>query len=170
MAPESLSRREVLEVRIRLEQGLVAKNLHDELAIDEKLINDELKDQAAKYAWWATLHTMARGKRDELKRKLDLLEAELDGEIRRKLQESGEKATERVIGTQLLQTARYQKLQQQYAEAQQQETVLAVAREAFMQRKDMVVAIATNLRHELDAETSQRLDRMLARDRERGGR
>jgi hypothetical protein len=140
-------------------------NLDDALAIDRDNIDEELSMQAQKFGFWGSLHIAACGLRDDLKRDLDLLEAQLASEIR----DPDKKATEKSIKQEVIQNKRYQDLNDRYLEAKRQVDVIYVGREAMTQRKDMLVSLATTLRRERDgdpARHAENITRLEQRERE----
>lgn len=140
-------------------------NLDDDVAIDRDNLDEELSQQAQRFVFWGGLHIAACGLRDDLKRDLDLLEAELAGEIR----DPDKKATEKSIKQEVIQDKRYQVASKKYNEAKRQVDVIYVGREAMEHRKSMLVSLATTLRRERDgdpARHAENITRLEQRERE----
>jgi len=111
-----------------------------ELQIDLSNLNEELAKQPAKFAWWGVVHAVAKDL-------VDTEEGKLDSEIRKSAEASGEKITETKIKNLI-------NVNEKYRELKNQERIARVIKEAFAQRKDMLISLAANLREEFDTELS----------------
>ena len=138
-------------------------HLDDDLGIDRAGINDELANQPAKFAWYATLYEMARNKSNLLKQKIDEFAAKLDQSIRAANAAAGAKTTEGGISAMIASDETMAKLQRQYLDSKKEEGLLYVAKEAFEQRKDMLISIASNMRQEWDTDLKISKDRVRER-------
>jgi hypothetical protein len=124
-----------------------------DLGIDKASINADLANQPAMFAWYATLSELAKDKVAKAKSHLEVTEAELDQRIRRDwdIDRNG-KMTEAGVSASIKLSPIYQKAESQLQEAQKTNGLLNVARQAFDQRKDMLISLAANMRAESDTE------------------
>lgn len=156
--------RKLLQVVVKLDKNKkYVADLEDALSINPEKINDELARQPTLYAHWGMLHVMAGGRKDSFKRRMDEKAAEISLEIRRTVRQT--RITEKEIENELLTHDGFQEVQDEYYAAKVDEEALKVAREAFHQRKDMLVTLATNLRRELDADLDRKVENLLSRQR-----
>lgn len=144
----------VLQVSVTVGGELYEANLEEELAVTRQSLDDECIKQAGKFSWWAVLAENAKVERDCAKERMSLVSAELDAEIRDEWAESGEKITDKKVAAAVERHGRYQETVEAYHEACRVYGVLDVARQAFAQRKDMLVTLAANARQEQEAEVS----------------
>lgn len=159
-----------IPLEIRLRTGKTWRcDLTDEVEIDETRINRELGEHPAKFAWFATLGAEARRYRDDLKRRLDLLEIELRKEFLAGVLPDEKKPTKDAIDAYITESHRFQKMEQELIEATYQQDILYAAREAMTHRRDMLVTIATNLRRELDVDLGRTAERQSRRERDLPG-
>lgn len=125
-------------------------DLDKDLGIDRTGINDVLGEQPALFAWYATLHELAKNKSNRLKSEMEVFRAVLDLTIRKR---GGDiKLTEASISALIVSDPDYIEKDNIYTEAKKDEGMLMVAKQAFEQRKDMLVSIASNMRSEIDSE------------------
>ena len=138
-------------------------HLDDDLGIDRANINNELAGQPAQFAWYATLYEMARNKSNLLKQKIDEFAAKLDQSIRAANAAAGAKTTEGGISAMIASDETMSKLQKQFVDSKREEGLLYVAKEAFEQRKDMLISIASNMRQEWDTDLKISKDKVRER-------
>ena len=92
----------ILKMDVSLRGDVFSLDLAEDMAINVANINESYCDQPSKYAWWATLATLARSKANMLKRQIDkesdyiktTLSGHLDGKVRKEMELNGEKVTE----------------------------------------------------------------------------
>lgn len=166
MSVDAALAKQVLEYVVPFDRGKTWRGrLDEDLSINEKAINIELAEHPAKFAWWASLHVLARARRDDIKRKFGLLYYELKAEYVKKLPVTEKKPTKDMVDEYVETHKRYQEMEVQLLDAGTDVEKLYVAREAMTQRRDSLIAMATNLRRELDvdpgrkAEHASRLER-----------
>ena len=121
------------------------------LRIDRTNLDEEFANQHTRFAYYATLHEMAKDKAARLKVSLETLYAQLDHEKRMaaKAVQAADpkfKYTESMCENEIKTDQRYQLKQQEMLDANQLAGVLGVAREAFQQRKDMLISLGANAR------------------------
>lgn len=143
--------REKLTINVNLDR-VYALSLDDDLGIDRAKINDELAEQPSKYAWYATLYEMARNKANICKSQIDTYQAELDRYYREEAAKAGTKITEAGIKAKIDSNDRMNELIDNFNDALKEQGLLFVAVNAFVQRKDMLISIASNMRQEWDSD------------------
>jgi len=150
----------------------------DELKCSEEKINDNLKDQPGLFAFYAVQQEMAEYEYRENKLALEILEAQLDGNIRKadakeisgellridkltekkeitdakKAFEKREKLTEKKIASLILLDEDYQTARLAVDEARKTVGILKAIVASFIHRKDMLVTLAANMRIQMDPE------------------
>lgn len=143
----------ILKITVKLDKSTQSVDLDADLAVERTKINDELAEQPGLFAWYATIHELYRNKVLALKEQIDVLEAQLDQELRAKWNEpEWGKRTEDAIKARIKLNTKRQDLAAQFLEAQKNQGILGVAKSAFEQRKDMLISIAANMRGESDLE------------------
>ena len=168
---EEDNRWDFLQVTVKLDTGRKYQgDMREELEIDPSQINQELQEQPAKFAWWATIHSLSQARVDDLKRRMDLREAELSKEFREAAIEDGTKLTEKSIEHAITRDLEYQEMAQALVNAKRDAGIFQVARDAFKQRADAMVTLSTNLRHQLDVDLAQKTEAYEKAARERGRR
>lgn len=106
-------------------------NYKEDLSIDKFNLDYEWETQPAKYIEWAEKCVNAQFEKDKAKDMLDLIEAQLDSEIRLK----SEKQTEAKIKSQILQDKRYIEAKNLYIESIKNARILEIAKDAFEHKK-----------------------------------
>lgn len=140
------------------------QDLEGDLAIDSEDINQSFIDQPGKFAWWAVLAAKARSKADRLKAAADkqddfirkTLTGQLDTKVRQQLEMDGEKITESKVTSAIVQhpdyieaVATYNKMQDDFINANEDARILEAARDAMNQRKDMLISLGAMLRMDM---------------------
>ena len=142
--------REELKFKVQLDK-VHDIDLDADLDIDKTLINRELSQQPALFAWYAVLSELAKNNVLLAKNSLEMLEATIDQDIRRNWDSDRQgKMTETGVQSNLRLNLKYQEMEKNYFNAKKMEGVLGVAKQAFEQRKDMLISIASNMRAESD--------------------
>jgi hypothetical protein len=132
----------------------VVYDLQKEVEIDGERLNSCIIEQPTKFAYIATVHAGYKGAAEGAKVKLDLVSSKMDALIRQAAAEGGEKITEAVVASRIKQSNKYLEAMQAYEELSNIERQLSVAVEAFRQRKDMLITLASNMRAEMDNQLS----------------
>jgi hypothetical protein len=120
-----------------------------DLRVDEVHIIDQISDQPSLFAWWATLAEEANTIAESRRRQLDLVEAELDEEIREEAREASEKITEATVNRRIIREDRYQKAWEKHRDAKRAAALLGVIRRAVEQRLSALIAINNRDRSEM---------------------
>lgn len=123
----------------------------EDLFIDENNLNDEFVRQAGNFAWYAVLAAEAESYRDKLKFELEVLEADLDKQVREELELRGEKITEKVVSAEILKKQEYRDKKQDLLEAARQLGIMKAVKEGLVQKKDMLISLGANMRNENDS-------------------
>jgi len=120
-----------------------------ELELHEETINEDLKNQPSKFAFYCVLTEKAQEDLGEAKLALEILEAELDANIRLKLVE-GKKPTEKSIQQTILLDLSYQEARMEIIMRAKAVGILRGLKESFAQRKEVLIALASNMRAQRD--------------------
>jgi len=141
----------VLSVETKIDDVTYENNLQDDLKIDQTQLDREFVEQSEKYAYYATLAELAKDREARLESELKVLSARIDWEIRDQaaaLQASNTKVklTEEMVKNQVIADSRIQTKNKELLEARKLAGMLRVAKESFLQRKDMLVSLGANHR------------------------
>lgn len=141
----------VLDIDITIGNVGYSNSIKEDLEINKDDLDSEFLNQSEKFAYYGTLSELAKDKLARRKRELDLLEAQIDGEVR--IQASNIKAadpkvkiTVDAIKAAIVGDPRYQAKISEILDSQKMAGILNVAKEAFQQRKDMLVSLGANSR------------------------
>jgi hypothetical protein len=121
-----------------------------ELKMDETTINDDLKKQPSLFAWYAVLEELAEKDFAEAKLTVDLVSASLDQSYREKAVQSNTKLTETQLINQIRLDNQFLDATAKVNECRKNVGVLRALKEAFGQRKDMLITLASNMRAQSD--------------------
>ena len=153
----------ILSINVKTSNSENLIDLSKDLKIDMDNINKAFCDQPAKFAWWATVTAQAKtlvdrkkleiAKQEEYLKKT--LVGELDAIVRTNLELNGEKVTETKVSNSIYSHELYlqtqeelHKLREELLELQQNLSVLEIARDAMIQRKDMLISLGAQIRNE----------------------
>ena len=146
-------------------QADFSEKLEKDLKFTEEHLNTAYIEQASKFAFWATLAVQAKAKVDKKKLEIDQKEAyikktlmgKLDAFVRHKLADAGKRITEAQVINEIYVQPEYLTacdelwtLQEELSELQLQSGLLSTAKEAMIQRKDMIISLGANLRQEIN--------------------
>lgn len=142
---------DVFKFEIKINDVEYKQTIGDDLRIDRSILDDEFCEQSTKFAYYSTLHELARDKEARLKRELELFYANVDAEkragaIQAQAANPKFKYTEKMCENEVKTDERYQKKQLEYLDAKKLSGILGVAREAFAQRKEMLISVGANAR------------------------
>jgi len=125
-------------------------NFAKEVAINEGDLNTEFKNQASKFVVFATEEAKAKAKVMTAKLRLEVVSAEMTKKIREKLISEGIKPTEKMIESEVITSPEYSAAQQALIQANCDADIARGAKEAFIQRKDMLIQLGSAKRQEMD--------------------
>ena len=156
---------DVLKISVKLDTEVVSLDLSEDMIINVANINESYVDQPARYAYWATLATLARSKANKLKHQVEqeqdyiktTLTGTLDGKVRQQLELDGEKVTETKVLNAIYTHPEYishkskvADLQEKFILADEQARLLEVGKETMNQRKEMLISLGAQLRTDYD--------------------
>jgi len=146
--------KEKLPVKVKIEGKEYVTNYEEELKSSELTINENLIEQAPLFAWYAVLAELAKSQVND--RKLDLanLDANLGDEYRKKMMNAGEKVIEKKVADLVEKDARHVEAVVILNFALKAHGQLNAITRAFDHRKEMVSALASNMRKEADTGVS----------------
>lgn len=120
------------------------RDFKKEIFIDKNSLDDELVRQPQLYCDWTEQEAEAQYNRDKNKEKLDLVKAELDGEIRKNPVKYGiEKITESAISNAIIQNSKYQEANNIYLQSVQDARILGVAKTSFDMRNNSLKGLVS---------------------------
>ena len=119
-----------------------------ELQVAEETINENLKDQPALFAFYAVLEEVAEAEYVEAKLRVEIVEAQLDYEYRK----TSEKVTENLIRNKIRCDDKYLSAVVAMNDAKKNTGILKAIKDSFSHRKEIVIALASNMRAQMDSE------------------
>jgi hypothetical protein len=126
--------------------------LKKDLAVNPNDLDDAVISQAPMFVHYAQQAAQARRQWDKSKLAAEVTESQLDSAWRKKFLEDGTKVTEKVVENAVKSDPRYIKAHTQVIEARALYDIANDAREAYMQRKDMIVQISVDRRREREGQ------------------
>jgi hypothetical protein len=141
-----------LEVNVEIGGITYHASLEDDITIDSQDLDNEFLNQARKYAWWAMVSELAKDLVARRKYELDMLYAQLDQKKRATALANKFKMTEKMVENEVITDVSYQEAKRDYLQAKQWYGLLQAGREAFAQRKEMLISLGANYRAEGQAD------------------
>jgi len=143
-----------LPVKVKIDGKEYDTQYEEELKSSELTINENLIEQAPLFAWYAVLAELAKAQVND--RKLDLanLDANLGDEYRKKMMNAGEKVIEKKVADLVEKDKRHVEAVVVLNFALKAHGQLNAITRAFDHRKEMVSALASNMRKEADTGVS----------------
>lgn len=142
-------------------------NFYDEVMIDDTSIDTELAEHPAKFALWATMHAEAKDAVAIIKLKMDRLEADLVDEYKNDVVEGGKKPTDKEVSARVSQNRKYREFEDDKLKWEKVVDRLQAARDAMTHRRDMLVALATNIRRQMDVDLARKAGKIASTEIER---
>jgi len=127
------------------------------IVIDEHSLSKEMSLQAGNYLFVAEQAVRADAVYNTSKYALDQLGAEIDSQVRMKAEADKKKVTEKLIEKEVDRHPRYKDQRIKVIKAKAEMEMLKARREAWYQRKDLLVQMAIKERHDLDAITGSKV-------------
>jgi hypothetical protein len=122
----------------------INRDFKTEIFINKNELDEELVKQPQLYCYWAEQEAAALYERDKNKEKLDLVKAELDGEIRKNPNKYGiEKITESAISNAIIQNSKYKEANDFYLQSVQDARILGVAKISFDMRNNSLKGLVS---------------------------
>lgn len=138
------------DIVILLGEETYRGNYIDDLRIDEARINDALKEQPIRFAFWGQMYALQKAISEKLKNQLERYEGHLEISIRAQKAQQGEKVTESVVRSLINVDPERERLQNSIIRASAKLSKLQGIRDSFAQRKDMLMSLSANLRGEME--------------------
>jgi hypothetical protein len=129
-----------------------ADQLKKDLAVNPNDLDDAVTSQAPMFVHYAQQAAYARRQYEKSKLAAEIMESQLDSAWRKKLAEDGGKVTEKMVENAVKADPRYAKAHNQVIEARALFDIANDAREAYMQRKDMIVQVSVDRRREREGQ------------------
>lgn len=126
--------------------------LKKDLQVNPNDLDDAVISQAPMFVHYAQQAAQARRQWEKSKLAAEVTESQLDSAWRKKFLEDGTKITEKVVENAVKSDPRYIKAHTQVIEARALYDIANDAREAYMQRKDMIVQVSVDRRRERDGQ------------------
>jgi len=141
-----------LDISVTFNGVTYQSSLEEDVKINSSDLDGEFVEQPRKYVWWAVLSEIAKDLVAQKKYEMEMLYARLDHEKRTAAMAAKVKLTERMVENEVITDTRYQKCMAEYLEIKKQNGVLGAGKEAFAQRKDMLISLGANYRAEGNAD------------------
>jgi hypothetical protein len=141
-----------IQIDVVIQGEKYASDLNLDLLINDSLLEEEFIDQPRKFAWWAAVEILARDQFEVKKTQLKRLYAVIDKRTRDAGVESGKKLTEKMVENTVLTDLEYQKAENELGNIKKQYNFAHVGKEAFEQRKEMLISLGANYRAEITAD------------------
>ncbi|MFP3614749.1 hypothetical protein SB778_32205 [Paraburkholderia sp. SIMBA_050] len=126
--------------------------LKKDLQVNPNDLDDAVISQAPMFVHYAQQAAQARRQWEKSKLAAEATESQLDAAWRKKFLEDGTKVTEKVVENAVKADPRYIKAHTQVIEARALYDIANDAREAYMQRKDMIVQVSVDRRREREGQ------------------
>jgi predicted nucleic acid-binding Zn-ribbon protein len=111
------------------------RNYKKDLQIDPDALDLEWVNQPARFMFYAQQSAHAKDVRDRAKEKLEVVKAQVDGELRAGFAAGEKKPTEAAIASMVLQSKEYQDANEEFMQAKLEADLLQAAVSAMDQRK-----------------------------------
>jgi len=146
--------KEKLPVKVKIDGKDFETKYEEELKSSELTINENLIEQAPLFGWYAVLASLAKSQVQD--RKLDLanLDANLGDKYRKKIMDTGEKVTEKRVADAVEKDEEHITAVVILNSALKAYDQLNAIVRAFDHRKEMISALASNMRKEADTGVS----------------
>jgi len=144
----------VLEVSLTIGDELYNRDIGEDLSVSRTTLDEDCINQAPLYAWYAILAENARDERDRAKDNIGVVEAELDADIRREMDEKKEKITEGKVTQAIKRHDKCREAVESHLQSCHTFGILIAVQNAFGHRKEMLVTLAANMRREQGGEVS----------------
>jgi hypothetical protein len=123
-----------------------------DLQINPNDLDDSVMSQAPMFIHYAEQAAWARRQMEKCKLAAEVTESQVDAAWRKKFAEDGTKVTETMVANAVKSDPRVIKAKTQTIEARALFDIANDSREAFMQRKDMIVQVSVDRRRERDGQ------------------
>lgn len=149
----------VLHIRVELGGKIYEENLAAQahISLDLHGLNEALAAHPGNFAWWAMMEVVAREQLDQLNGELEERNAQLFNFYQSSLvgrEEDGKKRSKptlEAIRSRIVLDKNYQALNKRVLQAKRDQEKITVGRQSMQVKKDTLLAIASNLRQEMDS-------------------
>lgn len=122
----------------------INRDYKTEIFINKNELDEELVKQPQLFCYWAEKEAEVLYDRDKCREKLDLIRAELDGDIRKfPARYRIDKVTESAISNIIIQDKKYQDANEKYLQAIHDARILGIAKSAFDMRNNSLKGLVT---------------------------
>jgi len=147
-------REKIPEITIELGEKTYQTNHQEELKMARETLDEDMMEQASTYAWYAVLEAMLGEVVGTLKLELNVLEAQLYSNYKKKaLEEPGAKVTDKAIDSEVKRDEDYMAAFLMLNEAKKNEGIFKAITKAFEHRKEMLTNLGHKIRKEMEGET-----------------
>ncbi|WP_155631128.1 hypothetical protein [Burkholderia cepacia] len=129
-----------------------ATQLKQDLQVNPNDLDEAVISQAPMFVHYAQQAALARRQWEKCKLAADVMESTLDSAWRKKFVLDGQKATEKMVENAVKSDPRMIAAQTKVIEARALYDIANDAREAYMQRKDMIVQVSVDRRREREGQ------------------
>lgn len=126
-----------------------SSKLRDDMAFNENDLDNALMSQAPIYVHYGVLCAKANAQLDRKKNQLEIVRAELDGQVRRDLADRGLKITEKVVEAEILIQPKFQEAQEEVIQAKTVAGLTRTAVEGMEQKQQMIIQCCKRAEAEL---------------------
>jgi hypothetical protein len=137
-----------LDVALNVDGNKFTGNIREVLKINENNLMDEFTKQPSTFAWFATLYEVASSQVEEKKFALEVLEANIDKELREVLGQGDKKVTEPMVSSAIQRDERIIKMNTELLQLSKQQGILKALVRALDQRSTMLVQLGSTKRQE----------------------
>ena len=138
-----------MQIDIKVEDKEFRGTTRSVLLVNEANLNQEFIEQPSTFAWFATLAEIANAEVSSKELALEVLKANLEGELRQRLAELGGKVTEKMIEGGVITDKRYKVATEELIDSTKQLGILKSMVKALDQRKDMLIQLGSMKRQEM---------------------
>lgn len=144
--PEGLMR-----IHVELADHVFDLDLAEQVKIplDFKGLNIALSEYSGHLGTWTMMEQIARQILDQLEAKMEILEAELQGEMRSRFEAAGVKATVKDIEARIILDKKRIELSQMILKAKHDLGLIVAGRQTIYTKKDCMLALGSNYRAEM---------------------
>lgn len=133
-------------IRIKYGGEVFKFNLFEELSINEKILDKEIKEQPSYYGFLFMLHKKLKTRFETLKQDRIRLEAELFLQYKNEKQPNGRPLNDEMAKASVLIDKEYVRLTNLCIKAKDDEDSIYACVQAFSQRKDLIQTLSSNNR------------------------
>ncbi len=138
-----------LVIELEGEEINVREKFKVDIKLAEETINQDLKEQAPLFAWYAVMFELANEIYEEAELALGMLKAQLGTKYRKEAAKAGTKLREADFNNKIALDDNYIAAQIEVIQAKRNVGILKAYKNSFAQRKETVIALASNVRQQM---------------------